>query len=104
MKIVKDEIFGPVMSILKFSDTEDVIKRANNSRYGLSGGIFSSNQRTCHHVAKNLQVGMVNINNYFQIGVQTPFGGYKQSGVGREHSHCGVESFLESKTIIYDCN
>jgi acyl-CoA reductase-like NAD-dependent aldehyde dehydrogenase len=54
MKIVKDEIFGPVMSILKFSDTEEVIKRANNSRYGLSGGIFSNNQRTCHHVAKNL--------------------------------------------------
>jgi len=54
MKIVKEEIFGPVMSILKFKDTEEVIKRANNSRYGLSGGVFSASQKTCHHVAKNL--------------------------------------------------
>lgn len=65
MKIVKEEIFGPVMTVLKFSDTEEVIKRANNSKYGLVGGVFSESQRTCHHVAKNLQCGMVNVNNWF---------------------------------------
>jgi betaine-aldehyde dehydrogenase len=65
MKIVKEEIFGPVMSILKFKDTEEVIRRANDTKYGLVGGVFSASQKTCHHVAKNLQVGMVNINNYF---------------------------------------
>ena len=54
MKIVREEIFGPVISILKFSDTEEVIKRANDSKYGLVGGVFSANQRTCHHVAKHL--------------------------------------------------
>lgn len=65
MKIVKEEIFGPVMSILKFKETEEVIRRANDTKYGLVGGVFSASQKTCHHVAKNLQVGMVNINNYF---------------------------------------
>lgn len=104
MRIVREEIFGPVLSILKFSDTEEAIRRANDSKYGLVGAVFSENQRTCHQVAKKLQVGLVNVNNYFQLGVDTPFGGYKQSGIGREMSHGGVQNFLESKTIIYDCN
>lgn len=89
---------------MSFSDTDEVIRRANNSQYGLVGAVFSENQRTCHKVAKNLKVGMVNVNNYFQMSVQSPFGGYKQSGIGREMSYNGVRNFLEQKTIIYDCN
>lgn len=77
MKIVQEEIFGPVLSILSFSDTDEVIQRANNSQYGLVGAVFSEDQRKCHKVAKGLKVGMVNVNNYFQISVQSPFGGYK---------------------------
>lgn len=77
MKHVQEEIFGPVASILKFSDTEEVIQRANNSLYGLTGAVFSESMKTCNHVSKKLEVGSVCVNNYFALGPDTPFGGYK---------------------------
>jgi aldehyde dehydrogenase (NAD+) len=104
MKHVKEEIFGPVASILKFSDTEEVIQRANNSQYGLYGAVFSESMKTCNHVSKKLQVGSVSVNNYFLVGADTPFGGYKQSGIGRELGTHAVDAFLENKTIMWDCS
>ena len=65
MKIVQEEIFGPVVSILKFQDIEEVLERANNTSYGLVGSVFSADQKKCNYVAKHLNVGMMNVNNYF---------------------------------------
>ena len=104
MKIVREEIFGPVISVLKFKDVDEVIKRANDTPYGLVGSVFSANQQICHKVAKGLQCGQVYVNNYFQMSSVVPFGGYKQSGIGRELSQQGLDRFMETKTIVYDCN
>jgi aldehyde dehydrogenase (NAD+) len=77
MTIAKEEIFGPVLSVLKFKDVDEVIARANNSQYGLVGSVFSSNMAVCNKVANGLEAGVVNVNNYFQLDCDTPFGGYK---------------------------
>jgi len=103
MKIVQEEIFGPVLSVMKFSDVDEVIAKANDTKYGLVGAVFSESQKTCNKVARELQIGKISINNYFMIGVDSPFGGFKQSGIGREMGR-GVENYLEAKTIIYDCS
>lgn len=103
MTIVKEEIFGPVMSILKFSDTDEAIKMANNVQYGLIAGIFSESSKTCNYVANRVHAGQVNINNYFMMDTDVPFGGYKYSGIGREMS-VAVKNFLETKAVIHDCS
>lgn len=84
MKISKEEIFGPVMSIFKFSTEEQVIKRVNASKYGLGSGIVTDDLTRAWRVAKQLQAGSVYINNYQIMDTTTPFGGFKDSGVGRE--------------------
>ena len=68
------------------------------------GSVFSSDMNTCYKVATKLQTGQVYVNNYFSMDTTVPFGGFKQSGFGRELSHYGLDGFLESKTIVYDMN
>lgn len=104
MKICKEEIFGPVLSVLKFSDIDEVIARANSSSYGLVGGVFSKNMAVCNKVMKELQCGVVAANTYFPLDVDTPFGGYKHSGQSRELSEEGLTRFMEPKTIVWDTN
>jgi len=96
--IAQEEIFGPVLSILTYKDEDDAVQIANNSLYGLSGGVWSADQDRALRVARRLRTGMVDINGG-AFNPSAPFGGYKQSGIGREFGEFGLEEFLEVKSI-----
>ena len=100
MTIAKEEIFGPVMSILKFKTIEEVIQRANQSNYGLAAGIVTKSVDNAIKIANSLQAGTVYINCYHVSSVNTPFGGFKNSGVGRELGEYALKNFTEVKTVI----
>lgn len=100
MTIAKEEIFGPVMSILKFSDTDEVIRRANDSRYGLGAGLMTNDVETIFKVVNGIRTGTVYVNCYDVIQPNLPFGGYKDSGMGRELGSLALDSYLEDKTVI----
>jgi aldehyde dehydrogenase (NAD+) len=98
MRIAKDEIFGPVMSILKFKTLEEVIVRANNTEYGLAANVFSKNIENALAFANQVEAGIVRVNcEHGATGL--PFGGYKQSGIGREGADWGVNQFMETKAV-----
>ncbi|XP_075728741.1 aldehyde dehydrogenase 1A1 isoform X3 [Rhipicephalus microplus] len=100
MSIAREEIFGPVQSLFKFSDTEEVIERANRTTYGLAAGVFTSDLNTAHTVSHALQAGVVWINTFMEISPQTPFGGYKMSGLSREMGEEGILAYTEVKTVV----
>lgn len=100
MKIAKEEIFGPVMCILKWRDDEDVIQRANALPYGLGAGVVTKNIDKALKFSKRLQAGTVYINCYDYTEASTPFGGYKDSGIGKDLGDEGIESYLLTKTVI----
>jgi len=104
MTIAREEIFGPVLSVFKFSDADEVIRRANDTPYGLTGSVFTSNMTTAQKVATGVKAGFMHVNTYFAIGPEVPFGGMKNSGFGRELGEDGLKNFLEAKTIVYDFN
>ncbi|MEH7218025.1 aldehyde dehydrogenase family protein [Bacillus toyonensis] len=99
MKIAQDEIFGPVVSVLPFDEIEEVIERANNTPYGLAAGIWTENVKTAHQVANRLKAGTVWINSYNLENAASPFGGYKQSGIGREMGTYALDNYTEVKSI-----
>ncbi|XP_073424923.1 retinaldehyde dehydrogenase 3 [Dendrobates tinctorius] len=99
MRIAKEEIFGPVQSILKFKNIEDVIKRANNTEYGLTAAVFTESLDKALGVASALQSGTVWINCYNALHAQTPFGGFKMSGNGRELGEYALAEYTEVKTV-----
>ncbi|HZD12129.1 MAG TPA: aldehyde dehydrogenase family protein, partial [Candidatus Binatus sp.] len=99
MKIGSDEIFGPVLGISKFSTVDDVVAMANNSPYGLYGGVWTNNLKTAHDVASRLQVGVVAVNEYLVTFPQTPFGGYKDSGIGHENGIRSLEYYTKTKNV-----
>ncbi len=98
MAIFREEIFGPVLSITTFSSEDEAIKLANDSEYGLSGGVWSGDEERAMRVARRMQTGQVSINGG-AFNVTAPFGGYKRSGLGRELGMYGLEEFLEIKSI-----
>ncbi len=98
MRIAQEEIFGPVMSVLTFTDTDEAIKIANDSIYGLAGAVWSNDINTAHKVAKAVRVGTMGINNYFGGDITVPFGGFKQSGNGRDKSIHAFDDYTELKT------
>lgn len=98
MRIAQEEIFGPVVSILRYRDEEDAIRIANDSNFGLSGMVFSADAQRAEHIARRMRTGNVSINR-LQLEANVPIGGYKQSGVGREGGPEGLEVFLEVKAI-----
>ena len=100
MTIVKEEVFGPVMTILKFSTLEEVIKRANNTNYGLGAGVVTRSLDTSLIVANSVKAGSVYVNCYDTTDATTPFGGFKDSGIGRELGSQGLSQYLEQKTVI----
>lgn len=100
MTIAKEEIFGPVMSILRFSTLEDAIARANASEYGLGAGVCTRDVGTALKVAEKLRAGSVWVNCYDVFDKAAPFGGYKSSGNGRELGEYGLENYTEVKTVI----
>ncbi|XP_009759823.1 benzaldehyde dehydrogenase, mitochondrial-like [Nicotiana sylvestris] len=100
MLIAQDEIFGPVQSILKFKDVDDVIRRANNSRYGLAAGVFTQNIDTANTLTRALRVGTVWVNCFDTFDATIPFGGYKMSGHGREKGEYSLKNYLQVKAVV----
>lgn len=98
MTIAREEIFGPVLSVLSFDTMEEAIKIANDTHYGLAASVWTQNINQAHRVAKALRAGVVSVNSIDVGDVTTPFGGYKQSGIGRESSFYGLAHYLEIKT------
>ena len=98
MRIAQEEIFGPVMSVIGFKDAEEAVAIANDSIYGLAGAVWSNNINTAHKVAAAVRVGTMGINNYFGGDVTVPFGGFKQSGNGRDKSMHAFDDYTELKT------
>lgn len=99
MRIAQEEIFGPVISAIRFEDMDDLIKRANATMFGLGSGVWTSNVSKAHHVAKALRAGSVWVNCYQAMDPAVPFGGYKMSGYGRESGKQHVEEYLNVKAV-----
>lgn len=99
MTIAKEEIFGPVVAALPFEDLDEVIKRANDTEYGLAAGLWTENMRNAHYVANRLKAGTVWVNCYNAFDAAAPFGGYKQSGIGREMGSYALNNYTEVKDI-----
>lgn len=102
MTIVREEIFGPVMSVLTFTDEDEVVARANRSEFGLAAGVFTRDLATGHRLAARLEAGIVWINNYNITPIEMPFGGYKQSGLGRENGHAAIEHYTQIKSVYVE--
>jgi aldehyde dehydrogenase (NAD+) len=99
MTIAREEIFGPVMSVLSFRDVPDVLARANHTIYGLAAGVWTRDMKKAHAVAGGLRAGTVWVNCYNVLDVRAPFGGYKQSGLGRELGEYGLQEYSNIKTV-----
>ncbi|WNO53763.1 betaine-aldehyde dehydrogenase [Stakelama saccharophila] len=97
--IVRDEVFGPVMLVLPFDDEDEVIARANATEYGLAAGIFTNDLNRAHRVVDALQAGSCWINDYNVTPIEMPFGGYKQSGIGRENGLAAIEHYTQIKSV-----
>ncbi|MEX2654778.1 MAG: betaine-aldehyde dehydrogenase [Acidimicrobiia bacterium] len=99
MQFVREEIFGPVMAVLTFGSEDEVVARANDTPFGLAAGVFTSDLTRAHRVAAALEAGTVWINTYNLTPIEMPFGGYKQSGIGRENSLAAIEHYTQLKSV-----
>ncbi len=102
MALVREEIFGPVMSVLSFTTEDEVVARANDTEFGLAAGVFTRDIQRAHRVVANLQAGTIWINNYNITPVEMPFGGYKQSGIGRENSLTTINHYTQLKSVYVE--
>lgn len=100
MEVAREEVFGPVQCVMGFDAVDDAVAMANDSAYGLAAGVFTRDVGLAHHLARRLEAGQVHVNGYPLGGVETPFGGYKQSGMGREKGLAALDSYLQLKTVI----
>ena len=99
MTVAREEIFGPVLSVLEYQDTEEAITIANDSDYGLGGGVFTKDLNKAAWTASKLQSGQVYVNKWFTGSHATPFGGYKQSGYSREKGIQALNAYLQIKNV-----
>ncbi|MEY4394821.1 MAG: hypothetical protein RL595_2070 [Planctomycetota bacterium] len=99
MTIARDEIFGPVVSVLPFKDMDEVIERANNTNYGLAAAVWTKNIDKAHNYARAVKAGTVWVNCYHIVDTTTPFGGFKMSGQGRENGEASLDHYSELKTV-----
>lgn len=100
MKLAQEEIFGPVLSIIPFDTEEEAIAIGNDTRFGLAAGIWTQNVNRVHRVARSLNTGLVWVNTYRAVAAQIPFGGFKESGYGRERGQEGLMEFLTTKNVM----
>ncbi|XP_020242636.1 aldehyde dehydrogenase family 2 member C4-like [Asparagus officinalis] len=100
MKIAQDEIFGPVMSLMKFETIEEAIEKANSTRYGLAAGVLTKDINIANRVSRSVRAGSIWINCYFAIDKDVPFGGYKMSGFGKELGMHGIEKYMQVKSVV----
>ncbi|WIX75458.1 aldehyde dehydrogenase family protein [Amycolatopsis carbonis] len=98
--IVREEIFGPVLTALPFTDLDDLAHQANDTTYGLAAGVWTKDLSAAHKLARRLQAGTVHVNTYHVFAAELPFGGYKQSGWGREKGDEVLQQYLETKTVV----
>lgn len=99
MDIVKHEIFGPVMSILTFEDEDEVIRRANDTDYGLAAGVVTKDLTRAHRVIAQIEAGICWLNTWGESAQQMPVGGYKHSGVGRENGIQTLKQYTQTKSV-----
>lgn len=99
MRVAKEEIFGPVLSVIKFADEEEAIAQANETPYGLAAGVWTSNMRQAFEVSSRLRAGTVWVNTYRAFSYLSPFGGYKRSGIGRENGQEAIYEYLQTKSV-----
>src|SRR5439155_22587878 len=104
MRIVREEIFGPVLSVQLFADEAEAVRLANDTIYGLAGGVFTSDVAKGMRVLQKLRAGITWLNTYHPTFNEAPWGGYKQSGTGRELGTYGLEAYLETKQININLN
>jgi acyl-CoA reductase-like NAD-dependent aldehyde dehydrogenase len=104
MTIAREEIFGPVLAAIEFADVDEAIARANDSDYGLAAAVWTRDIKKAHYVAKRLKAGTVWVNTYNVYDAAAPFGGYKQSGFGREMGMHALEHYTQVKTVFVDLN
>jgi aldehyde dehydrogenase (NAD+) len=104
MTIAREEIFGPVLAAIEFADLDEAISRANDSQYGLAAGVWTRDIKKAHYVARKLQAGTVWVNTYNVYDTAAPFGGYKQSGFGREMSAHALDHYTQVKSVWVDLN
>ncbi|MFK7826395.1 MAG: betaine-aldehyde dehydrogenase [Oligoflexales bacterium] len=102
MRIVKEEIFGPVMSVLSFEQEKEVVDRANNTDYGLAAGVFTNNLQQAHRVIAQLEAGSCWINTFNASPIEIPFGGYKNSGIGRENGLTTINHYTQLKSVFVE--
>ena len=99
MRIAREEIFGPVLSVIPFGDEEELIRQANDTEYGLAAGIWTKDIQRAHRVAHALRAGTVWVNSYRTLSFNTPFGGYKMSGLGRENGLESINEYTQVKSV-----
>jgi succinate-semialdehyde dehydrogenase/glutarate-semialdehyde dehydrogenase len=99
MPLYGEEIFGPVMPVASFDDLDEAIARANDTRYGLAAYVWTNDLRTAMRAAEKLEFGLVGVNEWTPQGIEVPFPGWKESGIGRESGMEGLEEYLETKVI-----
>ena len=104
MTIAREEIFGPVLAAIEFGDVDEAIARANDSIYGLAAAVWTKDVKKAHYVASKLKAGTVWVNTYNVYDTAVAFGGYKQSGFGREMSMHALESYTQVKSVWVDLN
>ncbi len=100
-RVAQEEIFGPVLAVIPYEGDDEAVAIANNSKYGLSGGVISASDERARAVANRIRTGTIMVNGGLYYGADSPFGGYKHSGIGREMGLAGFEEYLEIKTIAY---
>jgi aldehyde dehydrogenase (NAD+) len=101
MTIAQEEIFGPVLTVIPYEDDDDAVRIANESSYGLSGGVFSSSEERATSIARRIRTGSIGVNGGLWYGADSPYGGYKASGMGRQCGIEGLEQYLETKAIAW---
>ena len=101
MRIAQEEVFGPVLSVMKFSDVDEAVQIANDVNYGLAAGVWTENLKRAITMSERLEAGTVWVNTYRSTSYTSPFGGYKASGLGRENGIDAIKEYLQVKSVWF---